>query len=859
MRFDRRRLALFNLAVVLCLTAAAVSARAQPPESQLPAPQLYTVFPPGGKAGSTFEATFTGVDLEEPQNLYFSQPGIKAEPIIPPAPKPDPKADPKKPPPPRPPVTQFKVSIAADTPLGIHDVRLVNKWGVSNPRAFTVGDLPEVVEKESNDDVPQAQRIAINTTVNGTIGNPVDIDYYVFAGKKGQRVVVSCLASSIDSRLTAGLDFFDASGHKLAQNRNYQGNDALVDCTLPADGDYYVRVYEFTHTEGSPEHFYRLSVTTAPWIDAITPPMIEPGKTSLVTIYGRNLPGGKLDPLAVENGSTLEKLQAAITAPPIGEKVTHSRRIVPHSADIDGFEYRIKNDAGVSNPFFLSFARAPVTFDNEANDTSETAQTVVLPCEIAGRIEKRRDRDWYTFAARKDEVYNIEVLSDRIGCDTDMYFVLRRADNKQVLVENDDNPDTLSPVRFFTHSEDPPTYRFVAPADGKYELMVSSRDSDIRFGPRLFYRVRIAPEHPDFYVVLLPSTEFRPGSGCFFQGGNELYAAYIGRHEGFTGPVTLTAERLPPGVTCPPQTIGANLRQGAFTISAAPSAWHWTGAIHVKASATINGQTIVHDALAATITWPVPPATGIPAVSRLDRGLVLAVRGQAPFHLSATPEKVALLQGGKVNVGLKLTRLWPDFKTPLSVVPTDPPTDLPPGLVFGNNNQAVNMNPGKDEETVAITAAANVPVGTYNIVLRGTAQVPFNKDPKAAKANINALQPAEAFALTVLPAQVATLSVDKPNLTLKPGTQQELIVRVARQQGYTGEFKVELVLPANTKGIAAVPVTIPAGKDEIKLVLSVAGDAALGNHANLVVRAVAILQGDVPANHETKINVNVVK
>ena len=94
-----------------------------------------------------------------------------------------------------------------------------------------------------------------------------------------------------------------------------------------------------------------------------------------------------------------------------------------------------------------------VGIDNEANDTSETAQTVVLPCEIAGRIEKRRDRDWYTFAARKDEVYSVEVLSDRLGSETDMYFVLRRADNKQVLVENDDNPDTLSPVRFFTRSE----------------------------------------------------------------------------------------------------------------------------------------------------------------------------------------------------------------------------------------------------------------------------------------------------------------------------------------------------------------------------------------------------------------------
>ena len=37
------------------------------------------------------------------------------------------------------------------------------------------------------------------------------------------------------------------------------------------------------------------------------------------------------------------------------------------------------------------------------------------PCEIAGRVEKLGDRDWYAFTAKKGDVYNIEVLSDRLG------------------------------------------------------------------------------------------------------------------------------------------------------------------------------------------------------------------------------------------------------------------------------------------------------------------------------------------------------------------------------------------------------------------------------------------------------------
>src|SRR5262245_40220238 len=95
-----------------------------PPGSGLPVPRLFTITPGGGKAGTTFDVTFSGADIEEPQALMFSQPGIKAVPVIPPAPAVDPK-NPAAKPAPRPPVTQFKVTIAADTPLGIHDVRLV--------------------------------------------------------------------------------------------------------------------------------------------------------------------------------------------------------------------------------------------------------------------------------------------------------------------------------------------------------------------------------------------------------------------------------------------------------------------------------------------------------------------------------------------------------------------------------------------------------------------------------------------------------------------------------------------------------------------------------------------------------------
>ena len=73
----------------------------------------------------------------------------------------------------------------------------------------------------------------------------------------------------------------------------------------------------------------------------------------------------------------------------------------------------------------LTYANAPVILENDNNDTPDKAQLVALPCEIAGRIDKTRDRDWYVFDAKKGDTYLIEVMSHRLGANTDMYFVLK--------------------------------------------------------------------------------------------------------------------------------------------------------------------------------------------------------------------------------------------------------------------------------------------------------------------------------------------------------------------------------------------------------------------------------------------------
>jgi hypothetical protein len=102
------------------------------------------------------------------------------------------------------------------------------------------------------------------------------------------------------------------------------------------------------------------------------------------------------------------------------------------------------------------------------------------------------------------------------------------------------------------------------------------------------------------------------------------------------------------------------------------------------------------------------------------------------------------------------------------------------------------------------------------------------------------------------------VSVGSPAVTLQPGTDTELLVKVNRQHGYAGEFKVQLVLPSGFQGVTAPEVTIPAGADEAKLVLKAAADAKPAMNPNVLVRATATVE-KVNLTQDAKIAVTIAK
>lgn len=665
-----------------------------------PGPTLVTAFPPGVKAGETVEVTVTGTGFDGEEKLLFSNPKLKGE-LVPGSATPPKKGN--QPNAPVPTAAKFKVTAAADAGEGTFDVRLVCKSGLTNPRAFSVGSMNEVNEKEPNNDVPESQKLAVNTTVNGVIGTNTDVDYFVVHAKAKQNLVVYCLATSLDSKLQAELTVIAPDGKPIAANRGYRDGDAVLDFLPPADGDYLIRLSQFAYTTGGPDHFYRLTVTTGPWVDAI-PPLLDDRSASWGwQVSGRNIEPGKEGPKPLPRDSDLRLLT--------------QRVVVPSAGMIDGIDFAHRMDGHLS-----LYSQKTVAWDNQKNHTADTAQSVTVPCDVAGRIEKKGARHWYSFTAKKGEVWTLEVFADRIGSPVDAFFQLTDEKGK-LIVEQDDGPDTLSPHQFYTKSDDPGRYRFSVPADGTYRVMVSTREAAVQFGVRDQYVLRIAKEKPDFRIAVMPVGTHFLDAGTIPKGGSALFNVYAWRFDGFDGPIALSAENLPKGVTCPPQVIGPNQTRGTLVLSASADSADWAGFVSIKGTS----EKLESFVRPFSVVWPIPgipagqPPQNVPMITRMDRGegLAVAVRGEAPFTLTVVEKApIKAPTGGKVEVTVKLKRSA-NFKDGVQVYAMNG---------FGprqQGNQPQNPVGGiaadKDEVKLTVDLPQGLPAGSHTLVLRGIA------------------------------------------------------------------------------------------------------------------------------------------
>lgn len=747
-----------------------VPARAQAPPT-LPNPRLNFPFPAGGQVGTTFDLKVTGDDLEDARELHFNHPGITA------------KLNIVKPglgeTAPQPAYGNFKVSVAAAVPPAVYEVRALGKCGLSNPRAFVVGSLPEITETEPNNIPKQANQVSVGTTINGTC-ETAGLDYFKFSAKKGERVLIDCQAFRIDSRLDGTLTLYDATGRELERNHNTNRRDPFIDFTVPADGDYLVSLHDhmYGYYAAAGECYYRLTISTAPYLDFVFPPADMPGSKRQFTVYGRNLPGGKPAPGVQLGGKQLEMLTTTIPLP--SEKSRDLGRegglyIESSESFVDGISYRLKDE---SNPLLVSYAGAPIVVESEPTTASRPA-LLQPPCEYVGQFYPRGRRGWVSFQAKKGDVYWIEVLSQRLGLPTDPRMLIQqvkrddKGEEKIVdLYAVDDNLANSDRVHWsmldsvlYSMATHDPAQRFVAPEDGTYRVMVQdlARPSlDVlhaaKGDPRRVYRLAIRRPAPDFRLVAVPrpptnlpaeTTVTGPMWSCALRpGGAELIEVFAERRDGFDAPIQVSADNLPPGVTAIPIVIAPGQTSATSVVKAADNARPGMSAVKVTGKARIGGADVVRNSRYGTMVWAIQLTGVTHHRSRLTDQLWVSVMESdpAPFRV-AVDSRVRLETSllGTVTLPVKVVRRG-TFRGPIELFVYDlPATVHGPMHAQPKYHKPVTVPADKDAIDFTITVPNYVPPGTYSFFLSGVGTVNWMRSPEKLKAAEGRLAAIEKF------------------------------------------------------------------------------------------------------------------
>ena len=605
--------------------------------AQSPRHRLNAVYPSGAQAGEVAEVSLSGSDLENAGGLWFDHPGLRAF---------------RK-------GGGYAVAVGPGVPIGHHDVRAVGPGGVSNPRAFVVGDRNESVETEPNDLPERADPLAMEETINGRIAGTADVDCFALEGHKGERVFVEVEAQRADSRLDATLQILDASGVEIAESQDYHGADPFLDVTLPADGRYVLKVHDVTYG-GSNEHTYRLTAHGGPHLDAIAPSLFAAGGPARVELLGRAIGGSPLGLLA--DGRPLERLPASFGP----EDDAMLGPVGSAEAGRVGAERRWRVRGHWSNPIFTPMAVDPIVEEREPDDRAHP-QAVPLPCDVAAALGTPGDVDAYAFDAHKGEVWRVEAES--LGGGVDLALRVERTDGPGeavVVAEGDDRADGVG-VDDFPMGGTDPSIRWAVAEDGRYRVVVNDLFGADRGDPRAGYRLNIRPERPDFQLYVLPTAADGPSSTNVPRGGRAAARLLIRRLDGFDGPVRVEAEGPTVGLSIDPIIVPAGASTATLVLgdegATAPTVVRLVGR-----GRRADGSMIVRPARAGGLVWPM--ATRAPAIgqARLERGFVVGAAEAVASRVTIAaedgdPSRVRVeVRRSPADVGV-LKLLAADFKT----------------------------------------------------------------------------------------------------------------------------------------------------------------------------------------------------
>lgn len=811
-----------GLRCLLCLAGmlCSVAARADTPN-----PVLNTIFPAGGQAGTAVDVTAEGSALDGLTAIRFRDAAITSK-----------KGD----------ANRVSVSIPAGTPPGTYDARAVGMLGVSSPRSFVVSNRTERLETEPNDLLDAAERVPLDCVINGRIDKPGDVDCFRFAATAGQRIVLECRAERIDSRLRGILELYDAQGVRVGSNRGYARTDPLIDFVAPASGEFVVKLFDLTYS-GSPAHVYRLDIDTGPRVEFAIPGVLERGKATRVALFGRNLVArptarpaeGQAAPSpALDRTPSFDRVEVDIT-PPLDQPDHAGLRLLPAQLAADAFPYHYpRSDA----PVLLCATDVPVIQDAPGNHSPGSAREVSVPCEVSGQLAAGDEQDWYAVQARRGDVLWLEAFGERIGSPVDLDIAVLDASGLRELEHFSDALENSGGYRLPLNHLDP-AGRWVAPADGRFLIMLRNLTGGLDQDPRRVYRLSVRREEPDFHLAVVSRRTDQPAGANVCRNGREMLEVLAVRHRGLTGPIRITTEDLPAGMQCPDVWLGPGVDRVPLIVTAGRDAPAFGGLLKLRGHAEPGGTALVRKAAGGTMIWPGQPTPSgrliddVPLAAGPDAALLLTATSVQPASPAPTgvPGEALADQDSVLEVAVDVERRSAGHAAALELSAV--------GLPDGVRNELAVIEAGQNRGVISFHLPGSLAPGPYTFAVQGTGltESPGSKGASRAKPGGDVYF-SNPITVRVAPARM-TLAIDPHSpRKIARGKIIQLGFSVERKHGFIGKVHTELKAPGGVVGLRGRGVTLVGQTDSGSLQVIATDDAPLGRQSFLRLEAVGTVE-----------------
>lgn len=654
------------------------------------------------------------------------------------------------------------VNISADAKPGARYWRVWTSQGATPARKFIVGDLPEVVEQEVDGD-PIPVQVKLPVTINGRIFPREDVDIWTFQARAGEQLTCDVNAKGLGSPLEARVDIIDPKGRHLNDVIDRSGADPRLQFKAPIDGIYQVRIHDLA--SGGLQHYvYRLTITAEPYVNFVFPLGGQRGSKVQLQLAGHGLPSQTAEiNLPKESSSTF-------------------------AAQFDF----AKSGAA---PVLLELDDLPEHLESEPNNQIATANAIVPPAVLNGRISEHGDVDFWAITAKKDESFALDLMASRLGSPLDSVLIVADSSGKQ-LSRSDDISGEESDSRLL----------FKAPSDGTYFLSVQERFAS-RGGPEFAYRLRVGPPTaPDFSLSFASDalTAVREIAGLSAEEKTKrpqpkptqlrVNAERIGN---FQGEIELSLEGLPAGVTVKGTKIAEKQSRVELTFTASPTARIGATHITVLGKGKIDGREVIR-----TATLPVP--RGEPAFETV----LLAVAIPTPFKAYGEYLLSYATRGSVYHRRYLLDRRG--FNGPL----TARLADRQFRHLQGVQGPEITISPEATEFDYPVTMAPWMEIGRTSrtvVMVSGTL-----KDDDGAEHVVSYSSGEQSDQIiTVISPGLLGIEADRQSLPAQPNGTAEVRVSIHRDETLANApVKVELVVPPHFRGIHAQPVTVEAGKNE---------------------------------------------